>query len=188
MQVEIKTPDIRAVESALGKYSKSAPKVITRVVNRTLANIKKNLSTHARARYIVKNKDIKETLQEKKASKTTLNGFIKSTGIRLKLIKFKVRPSKPKPKKPPKAYKASVLKSHMPSPVKGGFVAQMKSGHIGLFKRNDKGRLPITEKVGPSVPQMIGNKIVWKKIEKEANKTIEKRLSAEIKQMLRSGK
>lgn len=186
MQVEIKTPDIRAVETALGKHSKSAPKVITRVINRTLANIKKNLSIHARSRYIVKTKDIKATLKEQKANKSALNGFIKSSGIRLKLIKFKVRPSKPKPKNPPSAYKASVLKSKSPSPVKGGFVAQMKSGHMGLFKRNDEKQLPINEKVGPSIPQMIGNKNVWKKIEKEANKTLEKRLSAEIQHILRS--
>jgi hypothetical protein len=43
----------------------------------------------------------------------------------------------------------------MRKPVKGGFLATMPSGGVGVFRRVGKGRLPIRRLYGPSVPGMF---------------------------------
>lgn len=35
------------------------------------------------------------------------------------------------------------------------FIAKMRSGHIGVFQRRGKGRLPIAELHGPSIPKVF---------------------------------
>lgn len=39
--------------------------------------------------------------------------------------------------------------------IKSAFIRTMESGHVGVFRRLGKSRLPITELKGPSVPQVL---------------------------------
>lgn len=52
--------------------------------------------------------------------------------------------------------------------IPGSFIARLKSGHIGVFKRIDAlgSRLPITELLGPSVALVLGKRNVSGKIRK----------------------
>lgn len=183
-EITLQAPAIEEIKKDLATYEKKAPQLLARVLNRTITNVKKNLTDSVRKNYLVKASDINKTLTIKKASAGNPHAQIKSIGQRILLYKFRVTPKVPKPQNPPKSYKAKVLKQSSLKSVKGGFVAQMKSGHLGIFKRLGSKKLPVKELVGPSVPQMISNKNVIKKIESEAQKTIKKRLKHEIKRII----
>lgn len=183
MQIQIKVDNVEEIKSKFGNMHKKAPSVLSRVINRVITNIKKNISVAVKKRYLVKTEDIKKTLYSSKATSSRLAAFIKSTGTRIPLYKFKVSPAQPRPKTPPKSFKARVLKSSGLKPLPG-FVAKMKSGHLGIFERQDGARLPIRELYGPSVPQMVGNDEVWQQIEKEANDTVQKRMEHELNRLL----
>lgn len=61
------------------------------------------------------------------------------------------------------------------------FRSVMDSSHIGLFERVVRSRLPIEEKFGPSVPQMMGaNPELSKNVGEKMSKTFEERMEHEI--------
>ncbi len=56
------------------------------------------------------------------------------------------------------------------------------------FSRTSAKSLPIKQLYGPSVPQMIKNEKIMKAINDDANETLQKRIDAEINNLLRRGK
>ncbi len=77
--------------------------------------------------------------------------------------------------------KVQVSRSSSPEEFKHVFRAEMASGHIGLFERAGKNRLPIEQKFGPSVPQMMGaNPTLAPAIGDKVRKTFEERMDHEI--------
>jgi hypothetical protein len=48
--------------------------------------------------------------------------------------------------------------------IPGSFIARVRSGHIGVFKRSSKSRLPIQELFGPSVALVFSRKKIKGKI------------------------
>ncbi|MDT2292339.1 phage tail protein [Paenibacillus larvae] len=77
----------------------------------------------------------------------------------------------------------SVKKDGGKKAIPGAFIAQV-GGHIGAFKRVGKKRLPIQELYGPAVPVMLGNDVVKKHIETEAQKRLSERLNHELNRRL----
>lgn len=80
--------------------------------------------------------------------------------------------------------KAHVFKATSPYFLDDTFVATMKSGHTGIFERTgtktDNSRDKLTEKMGLSIPQMVGNEEVRENITDEAWKKFDERLDHEI--------
>lgn len=62
------------------------------------------------------------------------------------------------------------------------FVARMKSGHLGIFERNDDGG--ITELMGSSVPQMLGSDEVANNLSTQAMEKFDERLDHEINRII----
>lgn len=48
------------------------------------------------------------------------------------------------------------------------FLATMKNGHRGVFKRKGTARLPITELMGPSLPKVFSNEVILRALERMA--------------------
>lgn len=76
------------------------------------------------------------------------------------------------------------LRSTSPTVFSHAFVAQMGSGHIGIFERTggatSGGADAIRELMGSSVPQMLGSPEVQEKLASEAMEKFEQRLDHEI--------
>lgn len=180
--IEVSAAQIREIENRLGALFLKAPSVISRAINRAAQNAKTNASKKAREEYLVKAKDISETIKIKKATRSSLGAEVKSIGYRTPLIKFKVSPAQPRPKNPPKALKAAVKKEGGLKSVLGAFVADINGNKV--FRRKSKSRLPIGQLFGPAVPQMLGNNDVRSYIESEAAKTLENRIDHEISRVL----
>ena len=124
-----------------------------------------------------------------------IGSLIFSGGV-IPLMKFKVSPNTPKKNKTPSA---AVLKSSSLVAFgnqKNVFVAQMKSGHIGIFERQSnkysssrgsgktKHTQTLKELLSPAVPQMVGNQEVMTTVEDRVNEVINQRIDHEIERLL----
>ena len=123
-------------------------------------------------------------------------GSIEYSGGVIPLIKFKVTPKTPAQRKTPSA---AVLRANSLVPFvrrKDVFVAQMKSGHIGIFDRQEgkysskrgTGRNKHTEALkelqSPAVPTMVGNEEVMQSVEDRVAEVINQRIDHEIERLL----
>ena len=77
--------------------------------------------------------------------------------------------------------RSQVLRNSSGDVLKHVFQAEMKSGHIGLFERYGKSRLPIEQKFGPSIPQMMGaNPELANAVGNDIEKTFAERMNHEV--------
>jgi hypothetical protein len=107
------------------------------------------------------NKAIKQAMKTKPANYRVLAGWISITGKRIPMIYFPIDL-----KKRPIDWTGIANKDRKPKGVsvtlfgkktlrQGTFVAQLKSGHVGIFHRASKKSLPITEATVKSLPDLI---------------------------------
>lgn len=183
--IEIDSHELRNVQRQLGAYQDKAPTAISRTLNRVAANAKTNIGRKTRETYVVKAKDINQTMTVRKANKTTLNALIASRGERVPLDKFKYSPKNPRPGKPPRALKVAVKKDGTKE-LLHAFVADINGNKI--FEREGKSRLPIKRLFGPAIPQMAGNEEVRNFVEQEAEKLYQRRLEHEIDRIIEGGR
>ena len=191
---KIEVTGIEDVEKRLGNLKSKAPLVVARAINRATTNVKKNMAKETSGKYFVSSGDVKKTITVTKATKSSLKAAVISNGTGIALSKFKVSPGTPVryrgKNRSPKVYKAGVEKAGGVKPLDGdpkSFIAIMKSGHKGVFTRTSGRSLPIKQLYGPSVPQMIKNEKIMKAINDDANETLQKRIDAEIANLLRKG-
>lgn len=195
IETRIEVDSIEEVRKRLGSLSNKAPSVIANAINRTTTNIKKTMAQETAKRYNITSGEVKKTITISRATRARLQGAAVSKASPIALAKFKVSPNRKvtytsKGKPSPKAYKVSVEKGPASKPLDvdpKAFIAVMKSGHQGLFRRKTDSSLPIKQLFGPSVPQMIKNDGSMERIQAEAESTLQKRIDAEIENILRRG-
>ncbi len=198
IETRIEVDDIDGIRKRLGGLGDKAPSVIANAINRTTTHIKKVMAEDVVGRYNTTSGAVKKTIKISKATQAKLQGATVSKASPMALAKFKVSPNRRvtyKNGKPsPNVYMASVKKGEAPKPLNTdpkAFIAIMKeTKHKGLFQRDKEKRksYPIKQLFGPSVPQMIKNEKIIGHIQKEADSTLEKRMDAEINNILRKGK
>lgn len=76
------------------------------------------------------------------------------------------------------------LKSTSPTRFEGDFIATMSNGHTGMFHRTGgmtyTGKDELQERMGSSVPQMLGNEEVQQALVEKAMKKFDERLPHEV--------
>lgn len=195
IELRMEVENVKEVQQRLGALGRKTPSVIANAINRTLTNIRKNMAQQTAQRYNVASGEVKKTIAVKKATREKLSGAAVSKASPIALSKFKVSPNRPvsysKGKRPsPKVYKVSVEKGPASKALDvnpKAFIAVMQSGHHGLFRRVSDESLPIKQLFGPSAPQMIKNNETIDYIQKEAQSTLQKRIDAEVENILRKG-
>ena len=80
------------------------------------------------------------------------------------------------------------LKGTAPVKFDNAFTLQFKSGHIGIFERTggvtSDGNDEVKEVMGSSVPQMLGNETVTKKLSEDAAAKFDEQMSHEVDAIL----
>lgn len=175
---------VARAEAVLRHIPGGAPKAIANALNRAAEGARTEAVRKVRERYLIRAKDVNETIRVRKASADDHRVIIRSTGTSMALSKFRITPSAPPSKQRKNPIVVRVIKGGG-GPVKGAFVARMASSHIGVFHRAGRARLPLVERYGPSVPQMLGHESVTQYIKEQAADRVEKRLDHEIERMLR---
>ena len=137
------------VSQALGDLKNKTPAAIKVAINATAREARKLMIAKAKARYAVNSagqKHLKELVQKKRASNTSLWATLHIASMRNDLAYFKYSPkgvySGPAAiARAGNVTKGKVLKSSPMKPLTGsvrlskGFVLEFKSGHIGMVQR-----------------------------------------------------
>lgn len=209
IDVEVSKETTDRLHSILEGIENAEEKVLKPALTRGLMAGKTEAGKAARQTYHISAGDFKSSGYMKYNSVSQsgdgIIGSIEFSGGVIPLIRFKVTPNTPKKGKTPSA---AVLKSSSLVPFsrkKDTFVAQMKTGHIGIFSRREgvysggryttktgkvgknKHNQALEELLSPSVPQMVGNEEVIQSVEDRVNEVINQRINHEIERLLNGG-
>ena len=197
--IRINADDMKKVEASLRGLPDTVAKVASRAINDTLAGVKTDASAEIRAIVTLKKSAVDATFKVSKASVTNLSGLFRSTGSPVPLIEYGARQVKA-------GVSVQVKRGTPRSTVIGAFIARMKSGHKGVFWREwhqairkpmnrnipygklpKKYRLPIAQRYGPRVPDILSNEpvmdSVMKKAEERMHKNIDRELNYELSKL-----
>ena len=180
--IEITSEQLERVSVMLAGIPKGAERAYSNAINRGLGKVKTQATKEVRKVYEIKQSDLSgaTVTRAQKASTGNLAGYISFSGVKIPLYKFNVSPNAPgKGKK----LKAGLMKGSW-TLFEDAFVAQMKSGHIGIFEREDEAKLPIKQIMGLSGAQMVGNVEITEKMSKEAQEMVNERVIHEMNRIL----
>ena len=181
--IEITSENIERVSTLLADVPKGAERVFSHSINRGLSRIKTQALKRVKEVYAVNSSALTAatTTKVSKASTGNLAGYVSFSGVKLPLYKFSVTPKKPATGK---TVRAAVKKGGSGTPFEDAFIAEMRSGHIGVFERVVSKRLPVEEKMGLSAAQMVGNENILAGLEKEAQELVNERVIHEMNRIL----
>ncbi|CDN41455.1 phage tail protein [Paenibacillus sp. P22] len=187
--MRVDTTELKLAGKTLKAITKEVPRAFYSALNRTAQRVKTEAHREVRKRYYIKQKDVAAIVSVSKSGKYQAYAEVRAKGRNIPLSKFNVRPTASRiPYPPPKVLKARVKKGGGLKAVPGAFITRVgRGGHMGVFERLSKRRLPIRELYGPGVPQMLGNREIIDHLERTAETEMEKRLAHELKRRLPKG-
>lgn len=130
------------------------PTALRRALGKTLTKLKTMFVKGVSAEALLQQKFIREGLFQSPVAwdGDEAHGYLGGTKGKQPLFRYKALPSGPSVRRPPIGAAAQVLRASGLQTIKGSFVSQMRSGHIGVFWRKPGAkRLSIEELLGPSV-------------------------------------
>lgn len=180
--IEISAETMERVQALLANVPKGAERAYTNAINRGLSRVKTAAWQGIKQVYTVQAAALNAATNTRiqKASTGNLAGFVRFAGYKIPLYKFKVSPKQPGGKK---LVRASVKKGGGAT-FESAFIAAMKSGHIGVFEREGRKRLPVSELMGLSAAQMAAEETVSRQVQEEAQRLVNERLEHEIDRLL----
>lgn len=192
--------ELERANKVLAQIPDGAKRAIQSAMPRAVSHLRKKATERIRERYAISAGNVRAN-QNITVSYQAGNGMIaqvRFSGSKIPLFKFEgASPKGPSYdrshlvpgmtgngwKMVPTGKPASghVLASTGPQLFAHAFVATMSNGHTGIFERNGKG---ISEIMGVSVAQMVGNEEVANKLIKDASEKFEERMEHEISRLL----
>jgi hypothetical protein len=142
---------------------KMLEKIVGRTLGRTTTKYRTVTTKEVRKTYNIKSKDLKNYIKLKRISAFERMFIIKGESIGLEY--FRARQTK-------SGVSISVKRGERYR-FKHAFMRKDTNGHIRVFERDGKERMPISRKFSLSVPQMFNDKILKKGLD-EAENTFEK--------------
>ncbi len=183
VEVTVDKKAIKKAEKALRNIPNGSKRAVANATNRAIAKGRTTISKEITNEFTIKAKDVKAILSLQKATVSRLGGLVKSVAPVTTLIRFKTTP-KTVTKKRPAALKVTVKKGGYKT-LAGAFIAQTKSGHIGVFERSKESRLPIKQMMGPSIPYMAKGVNVSNTVQKDMTHMFYTRLDHEVTRLLK---
>lgn len=157
----------KATESALARAGKSGQTMAAKEVGK---------------RYHLKTADFKKytkSNQRVNRSGNDISVSLSFRGYHVPLIRFKTAVTSTG------LIRSQVMKNGNSEVLKHVFQRELSSGHVGLFERKGKEKLPIVQKYGPSVPQMMGaNPELANEVGTNVEKVFSERLEHEVTAIL----
>ncbi len=204
IELRYDTGDIKNLLKTLKVLPNGLEKATARAINRTLTSTRAHMVKLVREDYAVKAGAVRSSLAIQKATWGNLTGRIHGAGPPgIPLLEF-VRGSKKAPStrrlksggyRPLVGVPVIVRKDKGKMPAKGVFIARMKSGHVGAFKRTVQssgarrltslGNRYIKEAYGPSPLKILSSARYDGQIEDFAEETMRKNLQHEAEYVLK---
>jgi len=144
--------DIRELENDLKTMGAQAPVLMARALNRAGVAGKTAMVKAVVADTGIRQKEIEREVRLDKANVARPRVSVQIQGRRIPLIAFQARGPEPsKGRGRGVSYKLRGSRGR----IGYAFIATMPGGHRGVYKRRGKGRLPIKELFGPSLPHVF---------------------------------
>ncbi|MFW6027876.1 MAG: phage tail protein [bacterium] len=170
--------DVESVARSVRKGGRRATKAAVRkAANHTVGKVNTKAGRLIAERRNLKVGEVKKGLKPFKQGKASRTAHIEATGRPVSLTKLATKPTQ---KKGGVSVKTRAGKS--PTFLEGAFVARMASGHVGVFYRRGKKRLPIREATLPSIAHTMGD--VSEPLRKAANEFFGSRIHHELEREL----
>lgn len=164
------TSSLRDLEQLEGNLKH---RVLGRALNRTATGMKTEVSRQIRSVLNVRAQDVNKRLSIRRAASGERSVEIVIGARGLPLLAFGARQTK-------KGVSVKVLRRGGRKLVRGAFIAQMKSGHRGVFVRRGKKSLPIDERFGEMPAQTILRPNVIADVTEKARARFERELAHEL--------
>lgn len=182
MKLDVKA-DLRAVSRMLGKLEKDASVAVSRAMNSAIRKARTvAVNEISKEHPGIKKENIRDAMKARLSHKDRLKAELIALGHRVPIIDQKARATRTG---------VTYRSKHGRRMIPGAFIATMKNGHIGVFKRkgqwdpkNGK-RLPIVELRGLSIPRTFTEAKVDEAVAREARKQFEKELQRQIALMVK---
>lgn len=180
--IEIEAEQMERAAQLLAGVPKGVERAAANAINRGLSKIKTTAFREVKQVYTVQSAALNSatTTQQQKAGTGNLAGYVRFSGYEIPLYKFKVTPKQPGTGKAVRA----TMKKGGGGVYESAFIAAMQSSHTGVFRRDKKTRLPISEYMGLSAAHMAGEAQVSEKVQEEAQALVNARLEHEIERLL----
>lgn len=205
------------VANALGDLKRKTPAATKVAINATAREARKLMIAKAKARYAVNaagQRHLKDLVQRKKATNTSLTAELHIEKMRNDLGYFRTNPAYPTHYTGrnwvmgPDVWKGKVLKESSLKPLPGdgarskAFLAEFKSGHIGMVQRvkGSSSKHTVTEKGYPRWRNSEGNveklqtvgspsaaamhRVVWHEVEPDVEAFLQERLDLQVQKVL----
>jgi hypothetical protein len=200
MRVEISPDDQRKIKEYFAEYQGIVNRVTKRAVDRTMGTVKTTVSRVARETLNVKKRNLDQNIGVKKYDYAQASGVVTIFGASLPIFDFN-------PVQVLSGIKVKIKKRGSAKVIKRAFIAQMRSGHEGVFLREwhgessstsgkrwnkgvkrrvspktipEKWRLPMHELWTTSLPEAVGDKMPMDQILADAGDNLHKNLEREI--------
>ena len=185
--IDLTALQLSRARGALQHIPNAAPKAIVAAINRSADSAKTEAGRKVAENYNIIVRDVRSTIHIKKATASSrqILAVVSSSGTRIPLIKFKVRPGGITKRTSP-IIKVAVLKGGGAKALPHAFVTKGKNtGITNVMQRQTEERYPIHIKYGPAVPEMLGTNKVKNFVESRAMEVLDNRLEHEINRILR---
>lgn len=137
-------------ERGLNRLTQRFPQAVSRALSRSATSARVVMVRAVAADLGLKQADVQVHVVVKVGTEflkaDEMKAQVIATGARIGLYKFKARQTK------------TGVSARLPGGVgryPGAFIARMHTGHVGVFKRAGRTRLPIRELFGPSIPKVF---------------------------------
>lgn len=171
---------VEEIERMLSRTPDQVNRVLATAINSSASHGRRRAAKAVRKEYVVDRTGAMKDLKMIRATPGYLRATLKSEGKPIELFKFDTIPRFPDVSK----VRARVKKSSSHKTIESAFVSQMGSGHMNVFERVGKSRLPIKGLYSPSLPQMYGNDEVINDVDIEVEKRLDQELSKALEKML----
>jgi hypothetical protein len=174
--IQLDQRQLRRLEVLLSGYPGAVRRVIPRALNRTATSARSRVVKGIAAEINLRQKDIRRGVTVDRAKPTRHVARITIKGRRVPLIKFGARQTR-------KGVTARVRKRGGRELHPGAFIATMPTGHVGVFERKRRSRLPIREKRGPSIVEVFEESVAVTAT-RDIGAILEKNLTQQIRFIL----
>ena len=186
MDISLDISGMDEAKTLLRNLPEASRKVTRLVMGRMPRVVRSTLLKETVSRYTIERGRVEETLGVYR-SPEGLGATVTSKGRPRALSYFETDPgvdSGPPFRHPAGGVFARVKKGEG-GRIPHAFLAEMSSGHVGVFLRKGRSPFPIAQKIGPSVPQMAGNPEVVEAIQDRVERILDRDLLRMVQAALR---
>lgn len=182
VEVKFDKRKFRNLQRTFSDFPRAIPKIISRAINRTSITARAQIARRIAEKVTARVSDIKKKISRTKA---TYRHWVSTLSISAKRIPLKSF----KPRQIAKGVTYKIEKTSGRKLVMSAFLATMRSGHTGVFKRKSDSRLPIIELHGPSLGQVFeGTSSIVRAVQRSTGKMLEKNIDDQLKLQLEKRK